>query len=98
MEEEVTKLSLGRYKVELEQKQLFLKNSKKYDEQNKELKSVLGYVTGRLGVKNVPEYLQDEVQQTISELNVGKDLQKLVDQINKSIDHFSKAKSDTQEM
>ena len=32
MEEEITKLSIGRYKVELEQKQKFLKVSKKYDE------------------------------------------------------------------
>ena len=32
MEEEITKLSIGRYKVELEQKQKFLKVSKRYDE------------------------------------------------------------------
>ena len=32
MEEEITKLSIGRYKVELEQKQKFLKVSKKYDD------------------------------------------------------------------
>ena len=32
MEEEVTKITINRYKTELEQKQKFLKLSKKYDE------------------------------------------------------------------
>lgn len=82
MEEEITKLSLGRYKVELEQKQKFLKVSKKYDEQMKELRTVIGYFIGRLGITNIPDYLKEESSQTISEINVGKEFSKVIDEFN----------------
>lgn len=60
MEEEVTKSSLGRYKAELEAKQKFLKMTKKYDEQLRELRQSLGYVLQKGGVSDIPDFLKAE--------------------------------------
>jgi hypothetical protein len=34
----------------------------------------VGYFIGRLGIVGVPEYLREEVSQTISEINVSKEM------------------------
>ncbi len=75
LEEEVTQLSLNRYKEELEQKQKHLKQTKKYDEQIREFRAALGYVFSITGVENVPEYLSKDLTVSIYEVSVGKDLQ-----------------------
>eukprot|EP00347_Sterkiella_histriomuscorum_P018250 403346225 len=67
MEEEVTKVSLDRYKVELEQKQRFLKMTKKYDEQMRDMRHCLGYVFGRIGLQDVPDFLKEDLAASISE-------------------------------
>ena len=34
--------------------------TKRFDEQIREMRNVLGYLLGRLGVKSIPEYLKEE--------------------------------------
>lgn len=74
MEEEITKSSLTRYKLELEQKQKFLKNTKKYDQQLREMRSCLAYMFGKVGVSNYPEYLNEggrlDMANSISEVSI----------------------------
>lgn len=57
MEEEVTKVSLSRYKVELEQKQKYLKATQRYEEKVRDLRAALSYIVKLLDieVENIPE-------------------------------------------
>jgi hypothetical protein len=60
MEEEVTKVSLTRYKVELDQKQRYLKTSQRYEENLRDLRACLAIVLDALGIKEqeIPEMLR----------------------------------------
>lgn len=70
MEDEVTKVSLNRYKIELESKQKLLKVTKKYDDQLREMRHCLGYVLGRVGVTSLPDFLKEDLACSISEVRV----------------------------
>ncbi len=70
MEDEVTKVSLNRYKNELEQKQKFLRLTKRYDEQLRDMRNCLGYVLAKVGINDFPEYLQEDLAQSISEVRI----------------------------
>ena len=61
MEEEVTKVSLSRYKLELDQKQRVLKTSQRYEEQLRDLRACFAYVLSSLEVDScdLPDYLRD---------------------------------------
>jgi hypothetical protein len=50
MEDEVTKVSLSRYKVELDQKQRFLKSSQRYEEQLRDVRACLSCIVNFLGL------------------------------------------------
>ena len=57
MEEEVTKVQLGRYKSELEEKQKMLKWSKKYEGEVRDIRKCMGYIMGKIGMeKEAEEY------------------------------------------
>jgi hypothetical protein len=60
MEEEVTKVSLTRYKVDLDQKQRYLKTSQRYEENLRDLRACLAIVLDALGIKEqeIPEILR----------------------------------------
>ena len=79
MEEEITKVSLNRYKNELEQKQKFLKMSKCFDEQIRDLRQCLGYICERMGIQDVPEFIKDDLPSSLSEIRMeNKDLMRML--------------------
>ena len=51
MEEELTKVQLSRYKVELEQKQKLLAACKKHEEQVREYRLALRHLVGSCGIE-----------------------------------------------
>lgn len=61
MEEEVTKVSIGRYKIELEQKQKYLKTTQRYEEQLRDIRGFSSCVLRELGLSlsEVPEMFLD---------------------------------------
>ena len=61
MEEEVTKVSLNRYKSELDQKQKFLKTSQKYEEQLRDFRVCLALILKLLDISQdeIPTSLKD---------------------------------------
>jgi hypothetical protein len=67
MEDEVTKVSLSRYKVELDQKQRYLRVSQKYEETIRDLRVCLAIVIEAVGVK------QAEVPDILKKPNSGMD-------------------------
>jgi hypothetical protein len=79
MEEEVTRVSLHRYKAELEQKQKFLKMTKRYDEQIRDLRLCLGYICERMAIQEIPDFLKDESPGSLSEIRLeNKDLMRML--------------------
>eukprot|EP00347_Sterkiella_histriomuscorum_P014634 403360130 len=102
MEEEVTKVSLDRYKVELEQKQRFLKMTKKYDEQMRDMRHCLGYVFGRIGLQDVPDFLKEDLAASISEVRIeNKELVKAMSSFERFIQNLRDNKQlndDTQQI
>eukprot|EP00347_Sterkiella_histriomuscorum_P011319 403372907 len=102
MEEEVTKVSLDRYKVELEQKQRFLKMTKKYDEQLRDMRHCLGYVFGRIGLQDVPDFLKEDLAASISEVRIeNKELVKAMSSFERFIQNLRDNKQlndDTQQI
>jgi len=83
MEEEMTKASLGRYKAELESKQQQLKITKKYENQQRELRHCLSYLLGRVGVINMPDFLKEDLACSISEVQVeSKELLKVLEEFD----------------
>ena len=56
----MTKVSVSRYKVELDQKQRYLKTSQKYEEAIRDLRACLAVVLEAIGIneKEVPEMLR----------------------------------------
>lgn len=99
MEEEVTKVSLNRYKNELEQKQKFLKLTKKYDEQLREMRHCLGFVLAKVGINEFPEYLQEDLACSISEVRIqNKDLLKVLERFEITINDMKAGKGQTSDL
>jgi hypothetical protein len=92
MEEEVTKVSLSRYKVELDQKQRYLRVSQKYEETIRDLRVCLAIILEAVGVKQseIPDILRkpqagtdDTIEGLRALLTENKDLIKVVNAVDR---------------
>jgi hypothetical protein len=45
----------------------------------------VGYIFGRIGIKNIPEYLKDELTNSISEVRVGKEFTRALEEFDYKI-------------
>ena len=54
----------------------------------RELRTVIGYFIGRLGITSIPEYLREEVGQTISEINVGREFSRIISEFNERVENI----------
>ena len=96
MEEEVTKVSLQRYKNELDSKQRYLKTAQKYEEQIRDLRASMAIVVHllELDAGDVPEFLKSSStttpRQLRSILEDNQDLHNLITIIEKKIAAMSK--------
>ena len=107
MEEEVTQVSLGRYKTELDSKQKFLKTSQQYEEQLRDMRLCLAIVFKELeiGKEEIPLSFKDSNSNTpfINSKNDridylisnNKDLSKLCSALNKRITELRTQALDT---
>ena len=47
---------------------------------------MIGYFIGRLGLTHIPDYFKEEVDLTISEINVGKEFSEIIEEFNGRVD------------
>lgn len=106
MEEEITKVSLSRYKVELDQKQRYLKTSQKYEEQLRDLRACLSLIVHTLDIKHsdIPDFLknpqfqEDTIEGLRNLIHEGnRELSRLVTAIDRKILQLHKKKSGNDE-
>ena len=84
MEDEITKVSLNRYKNELDSKQRYLKTSQKYEGQIRDLRAFLALVLHLLEIDSVdiPDFLKSSTNITPRDLrNILNDNHELHDLI-----------------
>lgn len=84
MEDEITKVSLNRYKNELDSKQRYLKTSQKYEGQIRDLRAFLALVLHFMELDSVeiPDFLKSTTNITPRDLrNILQDNQELRDLI-----------------
>lgn len=53
---------------------------------------------GRLGLNEVPEYLKEEAGLTISEINVGREMTKVLEEFNTKVDEIAHSRSSKPEV
>ena len=92
MEDEVTKVSLSRYKVELDQKQRYLQTSQRYEEGLRDLRACLAIIIDAIGIKeqDIPDQLRrpqtgavDTIEGLRSLIGDNKDLIRVVNAVDR---------------